>query len=101
MIVKPTLFEQLRAHNASVMTEAVDDDWVTFFTAEISVSFGLWIADDDSVGVLLFGESGIRGILTNDSAPALTWAEDQYERIKQDADPVFFRGGFNHSLRSE
>ena len=101
VIVKPTLFEQLRAHNASVMNEAVDDDRITFFTAEIPVSFGLWIADNDSVGVLLFGDSGIRGILTNDSAPALAWAEDQYEQVKQDADSVFFRGGSNHALRVE
>ena len=93
VIVKPMLFEQLRAHNASVMNEAIDDDRVTFFTAEIPVSFGLWIADDDSVGVLIFGEDGIHGILTNDSGEALAWAEDQYEQVKQRADPVFFRGG--------
>jgi len=99
VIVKPTLFEQLRANNASVMNDAVDDDRVTFFTAQIPVSFGLWIADDDSVGVLPFGESGIRGILTNDSAPALAWAEDQYEQVKQDADSVFFRGGTAHSTQ--
>jgi len=98
VIVEPTLFEQLRVHKPSVMNEAVDDNRVTFFTADIPVSFGLWIADDDSVGVLLFGDSGIRGILTNDSTPALAWAEDQYEQVKQDADPVFFRGGSNHTL---
>jgi len=101
VIIEPTLFERLRAHKPSVMNEAVDDDRVTFFTAKIPVSFGLWIADNDSVGVLLFSESGIRGILTNDSVSALAWAEDQYEQVKQHADPVFFRGGFNHSLRVE
>lgn len=49
--------------------------------------FGLWIADDDSVGLLLFGDSGIRGILMNGSTLALAWADDQYERSNRTLPP--------------
>jgi len=42
---------------------------------------------------------GIRGILMNDTDDALTWATNQYERAKQDADPIFLRGGSDPTLR--
>jgi len=42
---------------------------------------------------VVFTEQGwLAGILVNDTDDALHWATDQYERAKQEADPVFLRG---------
>jgi len=92
LVVPMSLFDQLRAYFPDLIHEAVTDSPISFFTADVPDAFGLWIADHDHVGVLVFGESGVRGILVNDSDAALRWAEDQYEQVKQTADPVFFRG---------
>jgi len=92
LVVSVSLFDQLRAYFPDLIHEAVTDSPIFFYTAEVPESFGLWIADHDHVGVLVFGEDGVRGILVNDSDEALRWAEDQYEQVKQNADPVFFRG---------
>lgn len=92
LVVSVSLFDQLRAHFPDLINEAVTDSPISFYTAEVPDSFGLWIADHDHVGVLVFGESGVRGILVNDTDAALGWAEEQYEQVKQNADSVFFRG---------
>ena len=86
--VPPVLFEELHMHHSDVMNEAVDDSRISFYTAPVSVSFGLWIADDANAGIIIFGEGGIRSILVNDSSEALAWAKDQYEQVKRDADAV-------------
>ncbi|MCG1008357.1 transcriptional regulator FilR1 domain-containing protein [Halorubrum lacusprofundi] len=65
----------------------------------IPFSFGLWIVDSEEAGIIIFTEQGIRGILMNDTDDALTWATNQYERAKQDADPIFLRGGSDPTLR--
>jgi hypothetical protein len=65
---------------------------VRLYRASIPFSFGLWIADEDEVGIVVFTEQGLGGILVNDIDDALDWATDQYERVKQDADSVFLRG---------
>jgi len=87
-----SLFGELRTHFPDLIHQAVTDSPISFYTADVPDEFGLWIADHDHVGVLVFGESGVRGILVNDTDAALRWAEDQYEQVKQNADPVFFRG---------
>jgi len=92
LVVPVSLFGELRTHFPHLIHEAVTDSPISFYTAEVPDSFGLWIADHDHVGVLVFGEDGVRGILVNDSDAALRWAEEQYEQLKQNADPVFFRG---------
>ncbi|MFB6186665.1 MAG: hypothetical protein ABEI86_07355 [Halobacteriaceae archaeon] len=92
LVVPVSLFEQLRAHFSNLVREAVTDSPISFYTADVPDGFGLWITDHDHVGVLVFGENGLRGILVNDTDAALRWAEEQYEQVKQTADPVFFRG---------
>lgn len=91
LVVPASLFKQLRASFPDIVKEAVTDSPISFYTADVPDTFGLWIADHDHVGVLIFGESGIRGILVNDTDAALHWAEKQYEQVKQNADSVFFR----------
>lgn len=92
IIVPPTLFDELRATFPDLIRETVTDSPISFFTADVPDTFGLWIADHDHVGVLVFGESGVRGIIVNDTDVSLRWAENQYEQVRQSADPVFFRG---------
>ncbi|RDI71672.1 helix-turn-helix transcriptional regulator [Halopelagius longus] len=97
VIVTPSLLEQLRVHHPDLLDRAITDSPFSFFTGETPESFGLWIADDRQVGVLVFGDTGIRGILVNDTDAALEWAEEYYERVKQTADAVFLRKRSNSS----
>lgn len=88
VVVSRSLFDDLRVNHPECVDKAVTDSAISLFIGTMPASFGLWIADNDHVGVLLFGKNGVRGILVNDTDTALHWAEEKYDQIKQTADPV-------------
>ncbi|WP_049922507.1 helix-turn-helix transcriptional regulator [Halopiger djelfimassiliensis] len=68
--------------------KTIDDERIEFYSGAVPVTFSLWIADDDHAGIIVYANNGIQGILINDTADALTWAIEQYDRIKEDAEPL-------------
>jgi predicted transcriptional regulator len=92
MVLPAEVFEQVHAAFPTLTNELINDGNVSLNQASIPFSFGLWIADADEVGIVVFTEQGLGGILVNDTDDALDWATGQYERAKQDAEPVFLRG---------
>ncbi|MBX0324820.1 hypothetical protein EGH21_17475 [Halomicroarcula sp. F13] len=92
MVLPAKVFEQVYVAFPTLTNELMSDGNVRLYRASIPFSFGLWIADADEVGIVVFTEQGLGGILVNDTDDALDWATDQYERAKQDAEPVFLRG---------
>jgi len=83
------VLERTRAVFPTLTDDLLEDENVSLQTASIPCSFGLWVVDSAEAGITVFTDQGIRGILMNDTTDALDWATDQYERVKQDADPVF------------
>jgi hypothetical protein len=49
--------------------------------------FGLFVGEDDrgpaSVVLAVYDDGLLRGVLANDTDPALAWAEETYERYKR------------------
>lgn len=89
LLIPPEVFERTRAAFPTLTDELLEDENVSLHTAAIPFNFGLWIVDSTEAGIIVFTDQGVRGILVSDTADALDWATDQYERAKQDADPVF------------
>lgn len=77
--------------------EALHDMHVSLLRGSIPVSFGLWIADNSHAEIIVYAEQGIRGLIINDTDEAIAWAENQYERVQQDAEPIFLRGGVHQA----
>lgn len=92
LLIPPDVFERTRGAFPALTDELLDDENVSLHTASIPFSFGLWIVDSAEAGIIVFTDQGVRGILVNDTTDALNWATDQYERVKQNANPVFLRG---------
>lgn len=88
MILPPDVHEWLRSTYPTVATQALDDPKVRVLRAPIPFSFGLSIFDDERAGVTIFTERGIAGLVINDTHEALAWAEETYERVKRDANPI-------------
>lgn len=63
------------------------DDAIEVYRGEVPFSFGVWLADDH-VGVLVFADRGISGVVVNDSESATEWAERQYDRARSTATPL-------------
>jgi predicted transcriptional regulator len=90
IVLPQSLFECLSARNPAKIKEALQDANVNLLQASIPVSFGLWIADTNQAGIIVYLDHGIRGILINDTDEAIAWAEAQYDRVRQEADSFKF-----------
>jgi predicted transcriptional regulator len=54
----------------------------------IPVSFGLWLVDDSEVGVVVYTDSGVGGVIVNDTERAVAWGEDLYSRVRENCAPA-------------
>ncbi|RLM49639.1 winged helix-turn-helix domain-containing protein [Halorubrum sp. Atlit-28R] len=92
MIIPPEIHSWFQSTHPSVAKNILDDPDMNILQASIQFSFGLSIFDHNHAGITIFTEHGIAGLLVNDTDDALAWAEEQYKRVKQDAEPLFLRG---------
>jgi len=101
MIIPPEVHAWFHSTYPSISTDVLNDPDVDVLRASIPFSYGLSIFDHDRAGITIFTEQGIAGLIVNDTDDALSWAEKQYERVKQNADPILLRGGsIKHRINS-
>jgi hypothetical protein len=88
LVFAPAVFDHLAGAQTEGLLDAIESPAVDFYLGEVPFSFGLWLADDREAGVVVYDETGIRGIIANDSEAAVRWARDQYERVARTASRV-------------
>ncbi len=97
MIIPPEIHTWFQSTHPSVAKDILNDPNIDILQTSIPFSFGLSIFDHDHAGITIFTDHGIAGLLVNDTDDALAWAEEQYKRVRQDADPLFLRGASNNN----
>lgn len=75
-------------HFEEEIREVMSSERVDLYRAEIPFRYGVWIADDDHAGVIVYSDDGISAILKNDSPAAIDWANGLYERLRASADEL-------------
>ncbi|WP_276280810.1 helix-turn-helix transcriptional regulator [Halorussus caseinilyticus] len=85
LIFSANVFDHLQRFYPERIDEMLADENITCYVGDVPVTFSLWIADDDHVGIIVYTEQGIRGIVKNDTDDALAWGIEQYNRIQRDA----------------
>ncbi|WP_363465252.1 helix-turn-helix transcriptional regulator [Halogeometricum borinquense] len=95
LLVPTNVFKRLRTMYPNQSDDALSDPQVSLLCGPIPVSFGLWIADNRHTGIIVYADHGVLGLIINDTPEALTWAENQYERVRQDADPISLLDSFH------
>jgi predicted transcriptional regulator len=65
---------------------ALDHDGISMYRASLDTEYGLWIADGNSVGVIVYAGGGARGILMNDSDAAVEWAVERFRAARDRAE---------------
>jgi len=93
LVVDGDVFDQLYALQPQETGEAVEDPDITLLRGTIPYAFGLWIADESEVGIVVYTEKGVQGCMLNDTETAVNWAVDQFESVRDSAEPILFRGG--------
>jgi predicted transcriptional regulator len=88
LVLTPELFDHVARTRAEETLDAIESGRATLYRAEIPFRFGLWLADDREAGVVVYTDTGVRGVLVNGDAPAVEWALDLFERVQGGAEPV-------------
>jgi predicted transcriptional regulator len=88
LVLTPELFDHIARTRPEETLDTIETGRATLFRTEVPFRFGLWLADDREAGVVVYTDTGIRGVLVNDAEPAVEWALDLYERVQGGAEPV-------------
>lgn len=88
MVFDPDVYEKVAEMYPDQMHDELERDHVEHYRGPVPVSYGLWIADDDNAGLVVYTEGGVRGIIVNDTAEAVAWAQETYESVRDDAELV-------------
>lgn len=91
VVLPDEVFNRLRDLHPDRTDEALTDDQTTLYYGDIPVTFSFWIGDDDHVGLIVYADQGVQGVLINDTDAAIEWATEQYDRIQENADPIYYR----------
>jgi predicted transcriptional regulator len=95
LVVDGDVFDRLYELQPQETRDAVENPDVTLLRGAIPYAYGLWIVDDTEVGIVVYTEKGIQGCILNDTETAVDWAVEQFESVKNTAEPILFRGGRN------
>ncbi|KAB1198675.1 MULTISPECIES: winged helix-turn-helix domain-containing protein [Haloferax] len=89
MLVANELNEKLldSPRSRSVIIENLQKDEVNVYRGEIPFGFGLW-ATDDEAGIVVYTDTGVGGVATNDNEEAISWVVDTFESLQSESEAV-------------
>ena len=89
MVLAESVLAQLSALDPERVADRLTHERFSAYSGPIDVEFGLWIAEEPThMGLIVYAERGIDGLLVNDSSTAVEWASDRYESVREAASPV-------------
>ncbi len=93
LILEEDLLESIVTNYESEFNVLAGFDSVEFYIYDGQIPYALWLIDrepTDHVGITIYEEGGIKGSLVTDSEPAIDWARDQYDRLRDDSTKLEF-----------
>jgi predicted transcriptional regulator len=88
LTVPESVLDELLASQRGVVEECLDSGRLTLRTASTSLDYSLLLVeqrDRTAVCALVYGDSGVAGVVKNDTDDAVRWADRVYERLRKDA----------------
>lgn len=87
-VVTPTVVEMVDRMPCDDLLAVVDDDRVTFYRLDDAVPFALWIvaaADGTTSGIVAYSDTGVTGVVRNDTDAMTEWATGTFEDYRDRA----------------
>lgn len=89
MILADSVFSQLSSMDPETVVDRLKGDVFSGYRATIDAEFGFWLGENpDHVGLIIYADRGVHGLVINDSPAAVDWATDRYESIHADAEEI-------------
>ncbi len=91
LTVAPAALDELVSTHADAVGACLDTGRLTLRRANETLDYALVLVeqpDSTVVCALVYDDRGLAGVLRNDGRRAVRWAEDVYERLRADAEPL-------------
>lgn len=88
LVMTDDIYERLSTLYPPADRPASERESLSLFAGPVPFEYGLWVADGEHAGLVVYTDRGINGIVVNDSTAAVDWATQQYERVYESASPV-------------
>jgi len=89
MVLAESVLAQLSALDPERVADRLTHERFSAYSGPIDVEFGLWVAAEPThMGLIVYADRGIDGIVVNESPAAVEWASDRYEAVRTAAEPV-------------
>ena len=89
MTLADSVFAQLSSIDPETVADRLQRELFSVYSAPVDAEFGFWIGTDpDHVGLIVYADRGIHGIVVNDTREAVEWATDRYASIHREAEEV-------------
>jgi len=87
MTLAESVFKRLSMLNPETVTDRLQRPLFSVYRAPLDVEFGFWIGDNpDHIGLIVYADRGVHGIVINDTPPAIEWATDRYALVQAAAE---------------
>lgn len=87
IIVPEGVCERVENSYPTLRSNILEHEDFDVYCESMPFSFGLWISDDDHMGVIIFTNQGIAGIIVNNTSQAMAWAKEQFREVRPQSGP--------------
>ncbi len=89
LILADSVFSQLSSIDPETVADRLTHERFSVYHGPVPTTFGFWLGESpDHMGIIVYADRGIHGLLINDSPAAVDWATEQYESVMAGAEPV-------------
>lgn len=88
LVLESRVISHLTSRYTEQFNEALQTARLTIQEFTDRLPFGLLISDSGKVGVVVYEEGTVRGVILNETDAALEWAENAYERYYNQAESI-------------
>ncbi|WP_435124599.1 helix-turn-helix transcriptional regulator [Halobaculum sp. D14] len=88
LVVTPGVLDHLVETLGDGVKQSVRDGEMRLRCGRVPARFGLWLTGDDQAGVVVYTDTGVRGVALNDDEDAVEWARDRFARVRDRSAPV-------------
>ncbi|ESP88267.1 hypothetical protein K933_09901 [Candidatus Halobonum tyrrellensis G22] len=90
LVVGREVFDHVLDVQGGMIRERLGNDSLHLRVGPIPFRFGLWVVDDREAGVVVYTDTGVRGVAINDTEEAIAWARDLHDGVWADSTRVTF-----------
>lgn len=89
MTLTASVFERLSTLEPETVADRLQQELFSVYRAAVDAEFGFWIGDAPAhVGLIVYADRGVHGIIINETAAAIEWAADRYTSIQAVAEEL-------------